>query len=54
MDLSAFCGSYRPDGSGRAALETSMMVSLLFCAYARGERSSRGIERECVEDVAYR
>ena len=23
-------------------------------SYARGNRSSRGIERECVEDVAYR
>jgi transposase len=23
-------------------------------AYARGERSARGIERRCVEDVAYR
>lgn len=31
-----------------------MMVSLLLYAYARGERSSRGIERRCVEDVAYR
>ena len=31
-----------------------MMVSLLLYAYARGERSSRGIERKCVEDVAYR
>src|SRR5664279_3729099 len=30
------------------------MVSLLLYAYARGERSSRGIERKCVEDVAYR
>jgi hypothetical protein len=30
------------------------MVSLLLYAYARGERSSRGIERRCVEDVAYR
>jgi hypothetical protein len=29
------------------------MVSLLLYAYARGERSSRGIERKCVEDVAY-
>jgi len=27
---------------------------LLLYAYARGERSSRGIERKCVEDVAYR
>jgi hypothetical protein len=31
-----------------------MMVSLLLYAYARGERSSRAIERRCVEDVAYR
>src|SRR5271170_6569627 len=30
------------------------LVSLLLYAYARGERSSRGIERKCVEDVAYR
>jgi transposase len=30
------------------------VVSLLLYAYARGERSSRGIERRCVEDVAYR
>jgi hypothetical protein len=31
-----------------------MMVALLVYAYARGERSSRGIERRCVEDVAFR
>jgi hypothetical protein len=31
-----------------------MMVALLLYAYARGNRSSRGIERECQEDVAYR
>ena len=54
MDLSVFYGSYRADGWGRAAFEPSMMVSLLLYAYARGERSSRGIERRCVEDVAYR
>jgi transposase len=54
MDLSAFYGSYRVDGWGRAAFEPSMMVSLLLYGYARGERSSRGIERKCVEDVAYR
>jgi transposase len=54
MDLAAFYGSYRMDGWGRAAFEPSMMVSLLLYAYARGERSSRGVERKCVEDVAYR
>jgi transposase len=54
MDLSAFFAAYRQDGWGRAAFEPSMMVSLLLYAYARGERSSREIERKCVEDVAYR
>src|ERR1017187_1403252 len=54
MDLSAFFAAYRRDGWGGAAFEPSMMVSLLVYAYARGERSSRGIERKCVEDVAYR
>jgi transposase len=30
------------------------VVALLIYAYARGNRSSRGIERECWEDVAYK
>src|SRR5437588_8615858 len=54
MDQAAFYGSYRQDEWGRAAFEPSMMVALLMYAYALGERSSRGIERRCVEDVAYR
>ncbi len=54
MDLGAFYGAYRPDGHGRPAYDPSMMVALLLYAYARGNRSSRGIERECSEDVAYR
>src|SRR3954463_15465744 len=54
MDLAAFYASYRQDGWGRAAFEPKVMVALLLYAYARGERSSRGIERKCVEDVAYR
>ena len=54
MDLSVFYGSYRADGWGRAAFEPSVMVSLLLYSYAMGERSSRGIERKCVEDVSYR
>ncbi len=54
MDLSVFYGAYRGDGHGRAAHEPSMMVALLLYAYCKGQRSSRGIERECVEDVAYR
>jgi transposase len=54
MDLSAFYAAYRQDGHGRAAFCPAMMVALLLYAYARGQRSSRVIERECVEDIAYR
>ena len=54
IDLSAFYGAYREDGWGRAAFEPAMMVALLLYAYAVGERSSRGIERRCREDVAFR
>src|SRR5919198_5076671 len=54
LDLSAIYADYRDDGRGRPAYEPSMMGALLLYAYARGNRSSRGIERACVEDVAYR
>jgi transposase len=54
LDLSAFYAAYRPDGHGRAAHDPAMMVALLLYAYAIGERSSRRIERRCVEDVATR
>ena len=54
LDLAAFYTSYRADGHGRAAHDPAMMVALLVYAYSRGQRSSRGIERSCVEDVAVR
>jgi len=54
MDLDAFYGAYRVDGHGRAAHDPAMMVGLLVYAYARGRRSSRQIERACVEDIGYR
>ncbi len=54
MDLSVFLGAYRADGHGRPAYDPAMMVALLLYAYAKGNRSSRGIEHECREDVAYR
>src|SRR4051794_34754367 len=54
LDLSAFYADYRQDGHGRPAYEPSMMVALLLYACTRGVRSSRGIERGCVEDVAFR
>jgi len=54
LDLSAFYADYRRDGHGRPAYEPSMMVALLLYAYTRGVRSSRAIERACVDDVASR
>jgi transposase len=54
MDLQAFYAAYRQDGHGRAAHDPQMMVALLLYAYARGERSSRAIERALHEDVACR
>jgi transposase len=54
MDLSAFYRAYRENGQGRAAYEPAMMVALLLYSYARGNRSSRGIERACREDVTYK
>lgn len=54
LDLGEFYAAYRVDGHGRAAYEPSMMVSLVLFAYATNERSSRGIERHCRQDIAYR
>src|ERR671934_344164 len=54
LDLSAFYAVYRDNGQGRAAFDPAMMVALLLYSYAVGERSSRRIERRCVEDVATR
>ena len=54
MDLGRFREGYRLGGSGRAPYDPAMMVALLLYAYARGNRSSRRIERACFEDVAYK
>jgi transposase len=54
IDLSNFYADYRHDGWGRAAHDPAAMVALLLYAYAVGERSSRRIERRCLEDVAFR
>jgi transposase len=54
LDLEAFYAAYRADGWGAAAHDPQMMVALLVSAYAIGLRSSRGIERRCRDDVAFR
>jgi transposase len=54
LDLAGFYGAYRADGHGRAAHDPQMMVAVLLYAYCKGQRSSRVIERSCVDDVAFR
>jgi transposase len=54
FDLEPFYAAYRVDGHGRAAHDPQMMLTLLAYAYCVGERSSRGVERRCREDVAFR
>jgi transposase len=54
MGLSRFYAACRDGGHGRRAHDPSVMVALLLYAYAKGQRCSRVIERECVEDIAYR
>ena len=55
MDLCRFRGGVSA-GWRRVVLpyDPAMMVALLLYAYARGNRSSRGIERACWEDVAFK
>ena len=54
MDLERFAAAYRLGGAGRAPYDPAMLVALLLYAYARGNRSSRQIERACWEDVAFK
>jgi transposase len=54
MDLARFRDAYRLGAAGRAPYDPQMLVALLLYAYARGNRSSRGIERACWEDVAFK
>jgi transposase len=54
MNLGEFYAAYREDGVGRRAYDPAMLVALLLYGYSRGVRSARGIERACVEDVAFK
>src|SRR5437588_2814483 len=54
MDLDRFAERCRLGAAGRAPFDPAVMVALLLYAYARGIRSSRGIERACWEDVAFK
>lgn len=53
LDLSAF-EVRAADPRGRRRYDPAVMATVLVYAYAVGERSSRRIERRCLEDVAFR
>jgi transposase len=54
MDLGRFNEAYRLGAAGRPPYDPRVMVALMLYSYARGNRSSRGIERACWEDVAFK
>ncbi len=54
LDLSQFDERYRGDGRGAPAYDPSMMTALWLYAYCAGEKSSRQMERRCIEDVPFR
>lgn len=53
LDLAGF-EQRAEDPRGRRRYDPVVLVTLLIYAYCVGERSSRRIERRCVEDVAFR
>lgn len=54
VDTSGFHRSRRRGGVGRQGYDPDMLLGLLVYAYMVGERSSRRIERLCVDHVAFR
>jgi transposase len=54
LDTRSFHARHPQVGPGRQAFDPDMLLALLLYAYAVGERSSRRIERLCVDHVAFR
>ncbi len=53
LDLSAIRAAYTEE-RGYPPYDPRLMLKLLIYGYCRGQRSSRGIERRCQDDVAFR
>ena len=54
LDLGAIYASYEEDGRGQATYHPAMMVRVLLYGYCTGTYSSRQMQRETYEDVAFR
>ncbi len=53
LDLRPVYAAYT-EGRGYPPFDPRMMVKLLIYGYSTGRRSSRGIEKRCMDDVAFR
>jgi transposase len=54
LDLAPFYRAHRDDGHGHPAYDPKLLLGVLLYAYCLGVRSSRQVERRCVEDLAFR
>ena len=54
LELAAFARPHRADGKGRRSYCPEMLVALVLLAWCEGERSSRKIERRCIDSIAFR
>jgi len=54
LELGAFARPKRADGKGRRSYDPKMLVELVLLAWCEGERSSRQIERRCIEHIPFR
>jgi transposase len=54
LDLQPFYRQHRDDGHGHPAYDPKTLLGVLLYGYSIGVRSSRQIERRCVEDIAFR
>jgi transposase len=54
LDLEPFLRAYRADGHGHPAYDPKTLLGVLLYGYCLGVRSSRRLERRCIEDIAFR
>jgi transposase len=54
LDLDSFYRQHRNDGHGHPAYDPKTLLGVLLYAYCLGVRSSRQLERRCIEDLAFR
>lgn len=54
LDMSKFQGRAKLGGAGREPIDPRLLLLVLIYGYCLGERSSRQLERQCRENVAFR